>query len=139
MFRSLQTAFLLAFALFATFLCPAQEKKESDPKADKPIPEAKTFKSNQSVTIGGRTYNLNTEVGTHLLRNIPSGRHVTPEELQIATRIISFGCTAQELGLNPEQVELWDDVPMVSQQPEQALIAIRDRVEQLVSELSVST
>lgn len=66
-------------------------------------------------------------------------RHVTPEELKIAARIISFGCTAQELGLNPEQVELWNDVPMVSQQPERALIVIRDRVEQLVSELSVST
>ena len=61
--------FLLAFILFATSWSPAQEKKESDSKAEKPVPEAKTFKSNQSVTIDGRTYNLNTEVGTHLLRD----------------------------------------------------------------------
>ena len=68
--------FLLAFALFATSLCPAQEKKESGPTADKPIPEAKTFKSNQSVTIGGRTYNLNTEVGM-LVRDRELARQVT--------------------------------------------------------------
>ncbi len=61
--------FLLAFALYATSWCPAQEKKESGPNADKPVPEAKTFKSTQSVTIDGRTYSLNTEVGTHLLRD----------------------------------------------------------------------
>ncbi len=48
-------------------------------------------------------------------------RHVTPEELKIATRIISFGCTAQELGLNPEQIELWNDVRWSANSPNKHL------------------
>ncbi|MFM1879201.1 MAG: hypothetical protein RLZZ241_2067 [Bacteroidota bacterium] len=34
------------------------------------IPEAKTYKSNQSVTIAGKTYALQAETGTFLLRNL---------------------------------------------------------------------
>lgn len=61
--------YYLATLLVLIFtLAWSQDKKETETKADKPVPEAKTFKSTQSVTMGGRTYSLATEVGTHLLR-----------------------------------------------------------------------
>jgi arsenate reductase (thioredoxin) len=61
-------------------------------------------------------------------------RHVTPDELQNAARAISIGCTAEELGM-AQGVEYWDDVPMVSQNPEGARQAIRSHIQQLVAEL----
>lgn len=61
-------------------------------------------------------------------------RYVTADELQSATRIISIGCTAEELN-SAERVEYWDDVPMVSQNPEGAREAIRSHVQQLIAEL----
>jgi arsenate reductase (thioredoxin) len=63
-------------------------------------------------------------------------RRFTEVELQSASRVISSGCTAEELGLPPERVELWNDVPMVSQQPEAARDAIRAHVEALVKTLN---
>lgn len=60
---------LLAIALLLASLALSQDKKETESKPDLPVPEAKTFKSTQSVTIDGRSYSLNTEVGTHLLRD----------------------------------------------------------------------
>ena len=62
-------------------------------------------------------------------------RHVTAEELQAATHIISMGCTSEELAVAPKQVELWSDVPLVSQEPERARDVIRTQVEQLIAEL----
>jgi protein-tyrosine-phosphatase len=64
-------------------------------------------------------------------------RHVTPEEIQTAARTISIGCTAYELG-QAEGVEYWDDVPLVSQNPEGAREAIRTHVRQLVAELGTA-
>lgn len=62
-------------------------------------------------------------------------RLVKPEELRTAARIVSIGCTPDELG-STEHVEYWDDVPMVSQNPEGAREAIRTHVSQLIAELS---
>ena len=62
-------------------------------------------------------------------------RHVTAEELQAAARIISMGCTPEELTIAPQQVELWSDVPMVSEEPERARDVIRSHVEHLIAGL----
>lgn len=62
-------------------------------------------------------------------------RHVTPIELQSTARMISIGCTPQELGEVSVQVEYWDDVPMVSENPEGSRDAIRRHVEDLIREL----
>ena len=62
-------------------------------------------------------------------------RMVTQEDLQSAGRIISMGCTPEELQFASERIEIWQDVPMVSQQPEEAHETIRVRVGQLVAEL----
>ena len=58
-------------ALFLGLFCIGVNAQNPDTKAeaDKPIPEAKTFTSTQRVTIKGRTYTLNAETGTHLLRD----------------------------------------------------------------------
>lgn len=62
-------------------------------------------------------------------------RLVTKDELARAQRIISMGCTAEELGVASERVEQWTDVPMVSQDMLGARDAIRAHVEGLVAEL----
>ena len=62
-------------------------------------------------------------------------RKVTPEELQTAARIISIGCTPEELN-GAREVEYWDDVPMVSQNPEGAREAIRTHVKWLITGLA---
>jgi protein-tyrosine-phosphatase len=61
-------------------------------------------------------------------------RHVTPEDYQTAARVISIGCTPEELK-EAGTVEYWDDVLMVSQNPEGSRDAIRTHVTQLISEL----
>jgi protein-tyrosine-phosphatase len=62
-------------------------------------------------------------------------RHTTPEELQTAACIISIGCTPQELSEASAPIEYWDDVPMVSQDPEGSRDAIRVHIAQLVERL----
>lgn len=62
-------------------------------------------------------------------------RRVTKEELEQAERIISMGCTAEELELAPEQIEDWSDVPMVSKDLYAARDAIHSHIERLVAEL----
>ena len=62
-------------------------------------------------------------------------RRVTADELQSAARIISMGCTAEELNVSPTQVEQWSDIPAVSQDPDGAREAIRTHIETLVAEL----
>lgn len=42
-------------------------------------------------------------------------RRVTPDELAQVQRIVSMGCTAEELGVAPERLTLWNDVPPASQ------------------------
>jgi arsenate reductase (thioredoxin) len=63
-------------------------------------------------------------------------RHTSPEELQSVARVVSIGCTPEELGDAAPRVEYWDDVPMVSQDAEGSRAAIHKHVQQLVSELS---
>lgn len=62
-------------------------------------------------------------------------RQVTAQDLQTSAYIISMGCTAADLGVAPECVIIWPDVPPVSQQPEQAQAAIRAHVEHLIANL----
>jgi len=62
-------------------------------------------------------------------------QHVTTDELQTAERIVSMGCTADELSISPARVEQWSDIPPVSQNPEDAREAIRTHIETLVAEL----
>ena len=52
--------------LVCSFAIVAQDKKEAEKKE---IPKAETFRSNQSVTINGKTLALTAETGTHLLRD----------------------------------------------------------------------
>jgi arsenate reductase (thioredoxin) len=65
-------------------------------------------------------------------------RLLTAEELATAQRIISMGCPNESLAVAPERIEHWSDLPMVSQDPDGARIAIRTRVEQLITELEPS-
>jgi arsenate reductase (thioredoxin) len=60
-------------------------------------------------------------------------RHVTPQDLELAYRVISLGCPMELLPT--DKTEAWDDVPMFSQNPEGSRDAIRAHVEKLVAEL----
>jgi arsenate reductase (thioredoxin) len=62
-------------------------------------------------------------------------RRVSKAELEQAERVISMGCTAEELEIAPERIENWSDVPMVSQALYAARDAIQAHVEALVAEL----
>lgn len=66
-------------------------------------------------------------------------RLVTAPELQAAARIISMGCTPEELGVEAGRIELWNDIPTVSAEPERARQAIRERVRDLILELRSSS
>jgi arsenate reductase len=66
-------------------------------------------------------------------------RQVTKQDLQTSTHIVAMECDADDLGVAPERVILWSDVPPVSQRPEQARIVIHAHVERLVAELRAST
>src|SRR5215216_4020924 len=50
-------------------------------------------------------------------------RRVIGDELQTAARIISMGCTAEELSVSPGRIEQWN-IPAVSQNPKGASEAI---------------
>jgi protein-tyrosine-phosphatase len=76
---------------------------------------------------------LVAEAGMDVTHYLP--RRVLAEDISSADRIISMGCTAEELPIVPERIEFWSDIPIVSQQPEQARDAIRAHIEQLVIEL----
>jgi protein-tyrosine-phosphatase len=62
-------------------------------------------------------------------------RAVSSEDLQSAARVISMGCSPEELNLSTEAVDLWEDVPLVSQEPERARDMIRAHVNRLIAEL----
>jgi arsenate reductase (thioredoxin) len=62
-------------------------------------------------------------------------RLVTETDLAQAQRIISMGCTPEELGIPSERIEQWVDIPPVSQDPSGARNAILTHVENLVAEL----
>ena len=63
-------------------------------------------------------------------------RHTSPDELQAVARVVSIGCTPEELGDAAPRAEYWDDVPPVSQDAEGSRSAIQQHVKQLVSELT---
>lgn len=63
-------------------------------------------------------------------------RKVTVDDLSQAATIISMGCTAEELGVSAGRLEMWSDVPMVSEDPDGAREAIRIRVRALIVKLS---
>ena len=65
-------------------------------------------------------------------------RRVTQEELGTATRIVSLGCDLRDFTLDAAVVEHWDDVPPPGQDLGAACVAIRARVERLVSELQAA-
>jgi protein-tyrosine-phosphatase len=77
-------------------------------------------------------------VGLLNAENIDVSRHqprrVTADELQSAARIISMGCTSEELHVSPTRVEQWN-IPAVSQNPKGASEAILSHIEALVAEL----
>lgn len=59
-----------SLALILSLVGLSLHAQDSDTgKAEAELPEAKTFTSTQKVTIKGRTYSLNAETGTHLLRD----------------------------------------------------------------------
>ncbi|MFK7936885.1 MAG: S10 family peptidase [Saprospiraceae bacterium] len=60
---------LLALLFLISLSLNAQSDKGKPAKAAKPIPPPVVFESIQSVTIAGKTTTLNTETGTHLLRD----------------------------------------------------------------------
>lgn len=62
-------------------------------------------------------------------------RRVTTEELHLAAKIISMGCTAEALGVDASRIEIWSDVPPVSQDPYGARDAILSHLERLIQEL----
>ena len=66
-------------------------------------------------------------------------RQVTRQDMQTSAYIITMGCDAEDLGVAPERIIVWSDVPPVSQQPEQARAVIRAHVERLIAELRTSS
>ncbi len=62
-------------------------------------------------------------------------RQITPDDLRGAHRIIALGCTPDEMGLSAAAVEVWPDIPAVSQEPERARRIIRAHVQMLIDEL----
>jgi protein-tyrosine-phosphatase len=62
-------------------------------------------------------------------------RRVTQADLARAQRIISMGCTSEELGITSERVEQWANVPPVSQDIFGARDAILAHVERLIVQL----
>lgn len=65
-------------------------------------------------------------------------RHVTADDLSHATRVISMGCRVDDLPLKNVQLELWDDVPPVSQNLPAAVDAIQKHLDQLFAELGTA-
>lgn len=63
-------------------------------------------------------------------------RHTSPDELHSVARVVSIGCTPEELGDAANRVEYWDDVPQVSEDAEGSRTAIQRHVKQLVNELT---
>jgi arsenate reductase len=58
-------------------------------------------------------------------------RRVTREDVERASRVVSFGCDLGDLAPPGVPVERWDDVPAVSDDFDRARAAIRSRVARL--------
>ncbi len=65
-------------------------------------------------------------------------RLVTPAELRDSGLVVSIGCTSQELNGIMRDVEYWDDVPLVSQNPEGSREAIRRQIDELIYSLGTN-
>ncbi|HEX2622537.1 MAG TPA: hypothetical protein VHL11_20395 [Phototrophicaceae bacterium] len=65
-------------------------------------------------------------------------RHVTDAELQQAHRVISMGCEPADLALASDRLERWDDVPPASQDLAGSSGAIRQHIEQLLTDLKAA-
>ena len=63
-------------------------------------------------------------------------RRVTAEELAAAFRMISMGCTAEELNTAPNRIEMWLDIPPARQNVIAARDAILAHIEHLMRELN---
>jgi arsenate reductase len=62
-------------------------------------------------------------------------RHVTHEELESSSLIISMGCELADLDVAPEKVEQWNDLPALSEDLPRGRDAIHERVTALVESL----
>jgi arsenate reductase (thioredoxin) len=63
-------------------------------------------------------------------------RHLTPEDLASAQRVISLGCDLGHLDGGDVRVDRWDDVPPVSQDLGASRAAIKRHLDLLVDELA---
>jgi arsenate reductase (thioredoxin) len=63
-------------------------------------------------------------------------RKVHREDVTTATHIVSMGCSLDDLPLQGETVEQWDDVPPVSQNFEKAWAEIQSKVEMLLKQVA---
>jgi arsenate reductase len=63
-------------------------------------------------------------------------RHLTPEDLANAQRVISLGCDLGNLDGGDIRVDRWDDVPPVSQDLGASRAAIKRHLDLLVNELA---
>lgn len=62
-------------------------------------------------------------------------RHVQPEDVRTASRIISIDCERTDASLARATIERWDDVPKVSVDLDASAVAIRRHVDALAAEL----
>jgi protein-tyrosine-phosphatase len=89
-----------------------------------------------SAAVSPAVAELLQREGIDVSRHQP--RRVTADELAQAYRVISLGCTPEELGLAPECVEQWFDVPLVSQDLEGARAVIHTHIAACVAALQQS-
>jgi protein-tyrosine-phosphatase len=64
-------------------------------------------------------------------------RKVSATDLSQASRIVSIGCDLNDLPQTDKLIETWNEVPMVSQDPEGSWRQIKNRVESLIAELEI--
>jgi arsenate reductase len=62
-------------------------------------------------------------------------RHVQPEDVQGAARVVSIDCNLDGVDLGEARAERWDDVPKVNDDLHGSAAAIRRHVEELAAEL----
>jgi arsenate reductase len=84
-------------------------------------------------TVSPLVVKLLGEEGVDVSQHQP--KRVTSNQLAQAKRIISMGCTSEELGISSDRVEMWNDVPPVSQDPHIAQSVIRAHIDTLINQL----
>ena len=63
-------------------------------------------------------------------------RKVTAADVLKASQVVSLGCAIEEVEGVPQQFTAWEDVPLASRDLPASWSAIRDHVDQLLSELA---